>query len=127
LGNLHSIPPRFYGHRVFSWSDLTICQGEYVPLHHSDDEASPVSSVNLTPKAESKILKAFDGIHALGVLHCDIRADNILVGEEGNHVWIVDFEFAHVIGVGEDAKQRLSAELKEVKRLLTEIRNNQTH
>jgi RIO-like serine/threonine protein kinase len=86
-----------------------------------------VSSVNLTPKAESKILKAFDGIHSLGVLHCDVRADNILVGEEGNDVWIVDFEFAQVIGVGEDAKQRLSQELNEVKRVLTEIRNNQTH
>ena len=86
-----------------------------------------MSSINLTPRAESKILKAFDGIHALGVLHCDVRADNILVGEEGNHVWIVDFEFAQVIGVEEDAKQRLSQELKEVKRVLTKIRNNQNH
>ena len=72
-------------------------------------------------------MKAFNAIHALGVAHGDARADNILVSEEGNAVWIVDFEFAVVVGDEEDAKQRFSRELKEVKRVLMEIKNNQAH
>jgi RIO-like serine/threonine protein kinase len=50
----------------------------------------------LTDKIERKILEAFDAIHALGVMHNDIRAENILVSNQDGSVWVIDFEFATV-------------------------------
>jgi serine/threonine protein kinase len=40
------------------------------------------------------ILEAFNQIHEHGVVHHDVRPDNILVSESGNSVWIIDFECA---------------------------------
>jgi serine/threonine protein kinase len=78
----------------------------------------------LTIKAENKIIKGFEAIHALGVVHGDIRADNILVGEGGNAVWIVDFEFSALVGEGHDVKPSKTAqEMAEVKRILKDIKN----
>jgi tRNA A-37 threonylcarbamoyl transferase component Bud32 len=64
-------------------------------------------------------LTAFNAIHTIGVVHGDVRADNILVADKGNAVWIIDFEFAEVVGV-EDAC--LTQEMEEVKRLLRTIK-----
>jgi len=84
-------------------------------------EGSPVSPANLTAAVESNILKAFDSIHALGVVHGDIRADNILVSAKGNRSWIIDFEFGQIVDVAEDI---LFQEMEEVKHLLRAIRNH---
>jgi serine/threonine protein kinase len=43
---------------------------------------------------EGKILEAFDNIHQLGVVHNDVRPENILVAQPEGSVWIVDFEYA---------------------------------
>jgi len=42
-------------------------------------------------------MEAFAAIHSLNVIHGDVRPGNILVSDEGNAVWIVDFEFAYLI------------------------------
>jgi len=52
--------------------------------------------VNLTAKVKAEVIKAFNAIHSLNVLHCDIRAENILVGMD-DKVWIVDFEFSEIV------------------------------
>lgn len=51
----------------------------------------------MTKEIEKKILEAFDSIHQLGVVHNDIRTENILVAQPEGSVWIIDFENA-VIG-----------------------------
>jgi serine/threonine protein kinase len=53
----------------------------------------------LTERVESKVLEAFDSIHRLGVVHNDVKPDNILVAQPEGSVWIVDFEDA---GTGND-------------------------
>ena len=58
----------------------------YCPNQRSKVQGSPVSASNLTVKAENEILKAFALIHALGVIHGDIRAENILIADEA--AWI---------------------------------------
>jgi serine/threonine protein kinase len=89
----------------------------------SNDKASPVSSSNLTAKVEIEILKAFDAIHSLGVIHGDIRGDNILVGKDGNSTWIVDFEFAEIIPEGFDEKDaKITQETGAVEELLRKIK-----
>jgi RIO-like serine/threonine protein kinase len=83
-----------------------------------------VSTSNITPELEKTILEAFDAIHALGVLHCDARRENILVGKEGKEVWIIDFEFSLI--VKEDAKREemFAAERTHVMQLLVDTRTN---
>lgn len=71
----------------------------------SNDKASPVSTSNLTARAEIEIFNAFDSIHSLGVIHGDIRADNILVAEEGNAAWIIDFESAEIVTERNDVNE----------------------
>ena len=41
-------------------------------------------------------------IHALDVVHADIRRENVLVAEENNGVWIVYSEFVRIIDGKED-------------------------
>ena len=79
-----------------------------------------MSKANLTPKTEEKILRAFDEIHYLGVLHGDVRPENILVGRDGG-VWIIDFEFSQIF---KDLSKGnlLSREQKDVELLLSSIR-----
>jgi len=64
-------------------------------------------------------LEAFDAIHARGVAHEDIRAENILVGKEDDNVWIIDFEFSRIVD-NNSREEVFAAERKAVERMLTE-------
>jgi serine/threonine protein kinase len=87
-----------------------------------------VSASNLTARAERKILKAFAAIHSLGVIHGDIRADNILVSESGDAVWIIDFEFAEIIKQGDDVKMaEIFQETQAVEDMLKELKDHRRH
>src|SRR5579859_8069912 len=103
-------------------ADFTTQQGEYIYMRRSNDKGFPVSSSNLTAKAEIKILKAFDAIHGLSIVHGNIWTANILIAKEGNAVWIIDFEFAEIVAEGKCEIH--SQEMEEVKRLLMGIRNH---
>jgi thiamine kinase-like enzyme len=48
---------------------------------------------NWTKSVERNLRGALNAIHALGVIHGDIRLDNILIGKDGK-VWFIDFETA---------------------------------
>ena len=43
---------------------------------------------------ESKILDVYDNIHQLGVVHNDVRRENVLISEPEGSVWVIDFEHA---------------------------------
>jgi RIO-like serine/threonine protein kinase len=89
----------------------------------SNDKATPVSESNLTLRVENEILKAFEAIHSLGVVHGDIRTHNILVADGGNEIWIVDFECAEIIEDGNAEKEsKTSEEMQFVKELLEELK-----
>lgn len=64
-------------------------------------------------------MEAFDAIHARGVAHEDIRAENILVGKEDDNVWIIDFEFSRIVD-NNSREEVFAAERKAVERMLTE-------
>jgi serine/threonine protein kinase len=74
-------------------------------------------------QTESEILKAVDAIHSLGVIHGDIRSDNILVGKDGSSAWIVDFEFAEIMEGLDDKDAKITQEIGDVKELLRKIKN----
>ena len=76
----------------------------------------------MTAKAESEILKAFDLIHSLDVVHGDIRAENILIADDGCKVWIVDFEFAEIIERDDGRELQISLENQAVKEVLKEFK-----
>jgi serine/threonine protein kinase len=79
--------------------------------------------LNLTVKTECEILQAFDTIHSQGVVHGDIRCDNILVDDDGKSVWIVDFEFAEILAEGSDEMDaRITQETEDVKQLLRKVK-----
>ena len=69
-------------------------------------------------RAESEILKAFDAIHSLNIIHDDVRAGNILVSEDGNTTWIIDFEFAEIIKDDDVRESLISKETQVVRELL---------
>jgi RIO-like serine/threonine protein kinase len=46
----------------------------------------------MTDEIGEKVLQAFDEIHSLGVMHNDVRRENILVSQSEGSVWIIDFE-----------------------------------
>jgi serine/threonine protein kinase len=74
----------------------------------------------LTSKVERKIFDAFDAIHSLDVVHGDVRPENILVSDDGNAVWIVDFEFSEIVDGDEGKESKFSCENRAVKELLSD-------
>jgi len=66
---------------------------------------------------ESKILDVYDNIHRLGVVHNDVRRENILILKPEDSVWVIDFEHA---GTGNDSA--FSNERESVKEMIDKVR-----
>ena len=82
-------------------------------------KAAPLSPANWNRKVTKGVLEAFEAIHALGVVHGDVRLENVLVEEESSRVWIVDFEFARIISAAQESD--LSAEMGAVEQMLKDL------
>ena len=80
-----------------------------------------MSAKNISPAVEEKVVKAFDEIHARGVLHDDVRAANVLVGSD-ERVWIIDFEYSHIIDGDENSDKLLTAEKRAVRDMLASVK-----
>ena len=77
---------------------------------------------------ENEVLEAFEAIHALNVVHGDIRSSNILVAEDGNEVRIIDFEDAKILGDGdEESESEMSNEMEVVNDMLRDIKKSRAH
>ena len=60
-----------------------------------------------------EVLAAFEKIHLLNVVNGDVRPVNILVTEDGNNVWIVDFEDGQIIADGDEEREsKISDEME---------------
>ena len=69
-------------------------------------------------------MAAFEEIHALGVIHGDVRSENIIISQEGK-VWIIDFEFAEILGDGNgDASSKVAEEMIALKDMLKDIKRS---
>jgi RIO-like serine/threonine protein kinase len=84
-----------------------------------------LSKENITDEIEVKVLEAFSVIHALGVRHNDVRGDNILIGDGGSRVWIIDFEDSTLLADYEDSDYGAPSEIDSVKRLFSAIKNGE--
>jgi serine/threonine protein kinase len=74
---------------------------------------------------ENQVLAAFEAIHALNVIHGDVRPANILVAEEGNKVWIIDFEDGEILADGDDEiRSDISNEIEAVNEMLRDIKKS---
>ena len=68
---------------------------------------------------EKEVLTAFEEIHHLNVVHGDGRPANILVAEDGNKVWIIDFEVGQIIADGDEEREsKISDEMEAVREML---------
>lgn len=77
---------------------------------------------------EKEILAAFEEIHAFNVLHGDVRPSNILVAEDGNKVWIIDFEDGQIIADGDEEREpEISNEMEAVHEMLLDIKKGLNH
>ena len=76
----------------------------------------------MTRKIEEEIFNAYKAIHSLGIVHGDVRAENILVAEDGNKVWIIDFEFAEIMDGASEAESMIYQEREAVMELLNEFK-----
>ena len=57
---------------------------------------------------DRKILDVFDNIHRLGVVHNDVRPENVLIAQSDGSVWVVDFEHA---GIGDEVSYNIERQL----------------
>ena len=73
--------------------------------------------VKYTPQIGRNIIKAFNKIHARGVYHGDVRAENILVRPDQSVV-VIDFEMSEV----DTPEESLMSEMREVKLLLAALK-----
>jgi len=71
---------------------------------------------------EKEILAAFEMIHSLNVIHGDVRTANILVAENGNKMWIIDFDYGEIIEDRGEREFLISAEMEAVWEMLRDVR-----
>ena len=91
----------------------------------SNGQGSPVSASNFSDNTEDAILRAFNAIHSLNVIHGDVRVDNILVSGDGNAAWIVDFEFSEILSEEDDIRDsKILGETQIVNELLNEVKKS---
>ena len=93
---------------------------EYKPrTTHSNRQGSHLSYANLNATVEKDVLTAFEEIHQLNVVHGDVRPANILVAEDGNKVWIIDFEDGQIVADGDKEREsKISNEIEAVREML---------
>lgn len=82
-------------------------------------QGRPLSMANWDHIVGERVVKAYDAIHLQGVIHGDVRLENILVTPE-KRVWIIDFEFSRLAG-GMSASDEIEEEKDEVRQLLKEL------
>jgi len=75
---------------------------------------------------EKEILAAFEKIHNLNVIHGDVRMANILIAENGNKVWIIDFDYGEIIEDQREREYLISAEMEAVREMLRDARKGAT-
>jgi RIO-like serine/threonine protein kinase len=80
----------------------------------------PISADILSPTVMENVVDAFHSIHELGVLHADVRKENILIREDKSVV-IIDFDRSAFIDVSVD---EIIAENEAVQALLTELQED---
>ena len=68
-------------------------------------------------------MKAFDAIHGLGVLHNDVRKQNILVTDDGESVFIIDFDHSVTISDLTKPQRSIALEREAIKVLLYRLKN----
>ena len=71
--------------------DWTVTVSEFI------DGASYYDS---TPERDSNLVAALNSLHSLGIVHGDIRKNNVLVVPNSSRVIIVDFDFTGLHNVG---------------------------
>ena len=52
-------------------------------------------------------------IHALDIVHGDVRPANILAVEDGNEVWNIDFEHSQIIAEGDEGSRRFQIKWRQ--------------
>ena len=86
-------------------------------------QAKNISKELLNPTVVKNVVDAFHSVHALGVIHSDVRKENILVRED-HTVVIIDFELSLCNNVTSD---QIALEDEEVADLLRHLQDPAHH
>ncbi|WP_167493075.1 serine/threonine-protein kinase [Micromonospora ureilytica] len=77
---------------------------EGLTLHRHVRERGPVTG-NALHRLAVGTVTALAAIHSAGVVHCDLKPDNVVLGEDGPRV--IDFGIARALGVTDTASSRV--------------------
>ena len=77
---------------------------EGLTLHRHVRERGPVTG-NALHRLAVGTVTALAAIHSAGVVHCDLKPDNVVLGEDGPRV--IDFGIARALGVTDTATSRV--------------------
>ncbi|MBQ1017052.1 protein kinase [Micromonospora sp. D93] len=77
---------------------------EGLTLHRHVRERGPLTG-NALHRLAVGTVTALAAIHSAGVVHCDLKPDNVVLGEDGPRV--IDFGIARALGVTETASSRV--------------------
>jgi RIO-like serine/threonine protein kinase len=85
-----------------------------------DFQAQQFGAAIMDDEVEKNVKEAFDAIHKVGVLHGDIRRQNVMIREDRSVV-IIDFE--HSIYSDDLSTDRIREENDEIEFMLMEARD----
>jgi serine/threonine protein kinase len=80
-------------------------------------QGTDLTKARHTPELADKIRQAFREIHELGVLHDDVRDQNVLVKPDGSVV-LIDFELSRF---GNVMKEEFTNEMNNVEQMIGEL------
>jgi serine/threonine protein kinase len=93
LGKLEGVSeiPKVLDHNIFTSGEEPFVVLEWIDGWPLSEHFSDTVSIEKSAEIALKLCRAVQRCHERGIIHRDIKPDNILISGSGNDLWVVDF------------------------------------